>query len=593
MRVLEQQIDVTLPSTAIRMLIAQPFLEFQAPLQEPFRLEPGCAQHLEDAIDTTFARVAEFQPQFVLLPEFSVPGLPGVQRLAQHAASNAVLGPLVVVGGVSGLSKAEYTSLCTLPNVEQLDQENGPQHVQPDQWVNTSMTLVKDNTGAVTIWLQPKMSPSWPEENVNHQQMFQGGVARIFRAKFDNHVACRFLPLLCFDWIGLHAGAPVIDTVLQQFGTSYQESGSPQNLDWVFVLQHNASPNHATFLTTTQRVLTQAIHPFAKCRDLCVVMACTASARAPARGEPYGFSSLVFSPVAPFDSGGCRPTFATQSSRLRGSKILGTCKDVVFREMGECIHVAEVRVPATVVPNSTDRTAALVRAEAAPLVGGVVDPRIPAGSVPAVIKWVNDELDEVPDLCSAYFAGNPLQPVLQTSHDDVVARYRRLPSQDLAIRVDGACASRSNSDSALDPARDVDPGWDVSERAALRHVIQTLALVGGAAPIDVANSQLHGRHSATGIEIAAITGPTHADCVQAFQKLMGRTHAPIVFVSRDETQNVRHDPREVESFADPRRGAGVRLTDAHTLLTEARARPLNDYVAYIEELMNVQDRRII
>jgi hypothetical protein len=81
--------------------------------------------------------------------------------------------------------------------------------------------------------------------------------------------------------------------------------------------------------------------------------------------------------------------------------------------------------------------------------------------------------------------------------------------------------------------------------------------------------------------------------MQAFQKLAGRTHAPIVFVSRDDTNNTPHLPREVESFADPRRGAGVRLTDAHTLLNEARVRPQNGYAAYITELLNVQDRRII
>ncbi len=398
---------------------------------------------------------------------------------------------------------------------------------------------------------------------------------------------------MCFDWVGREAGVAVTDAVLQQFGAAYEATGSPQDLNWVFVLQHNPSPNHATFLTATQRILTQPIHAFARCRDAAVVMACTASARTPARRQPYGYSSLVFGPLAPFDSNGCRPTFATQSSRLRGATTLGTCKDVVFREMGECIHAAEVRIPATVVPNPTDRTAAIVQAEAIPLVGAVVDPRIPGTSVPAVVKWVNDELDEVPDLCAAYFAGNPLQPALQTSHNNVVAGYRRLPSQDLAIRVDGACASRFSRNSALDPAGDVDTAWDVPERSGLRHVIQTLTLVGGAAAIDIANSQLHARHSPTGIEIAAIAGPTHADCMQAFQKLAGRTHAPIVFVSRDDTNNMAHLPREVESFADPRRGAGVRLTDAHTLLSEARVRPQNDYAAYITELLNVQDRRII
>ena len=94
MRVLEQQIDVTLPSNAVRMLIAQPFLEFQAPVQEPFALTPASVQRLEDAIDNTFAKAAAYHPRFVLFPEFSVPGLVGIQRIAQHLASNAIQAPL-------------------------------------------------------------------------------------------------------------------------------------------------------------------------------------------------------------------------------------------------------------------------------------------------------------------------------------------------------------------------------------------------------------------------------------------------------------------------------------------------------------------
>ena len=86
MRVPGQQIDVTLPSNAVRMLIAQPFLEFQDPVQEPFALTPVSVRRLEDAVDNTFVKVAAYHPRFVLFPEFSVPGLAGVQRIAQHLA---------------------------------------------------------------------------------------------------------------------------------------------------------------------------------------------------------------------------------------------------------------------------------------------------------------------------------------------------------------------------------------------------------------------------------------------------------------------------------------------------------------------------
>ena len=50
----EQQISVTLPAAAVRMLIVQPYLELEPPLQEPFPLRPECSQHLLDAITNVF-----------------------------------------------------------------------------------------------------------------------------------------------------------------------------------------------------------------------------------------------------------------------------------------------------------------------------------------------------------------------------------------------------------------------------------------------------------------------------------------------------------------------------------------------------------
>ena len=361
------------------------------------------------------------------------------------------------------------------------------------------------------------------------------------------------------------------------------------------MLQHNPQPNHYTFLNSTNAFLTQtAAHPFVLRNDAAVVMACTASSRVPARAGPYGYSSLIFSPRAPFETNACPPTFATQSSRLRATNDLGTCKDVVFREMGECIHAAEVRVPNFVVPDPTDRTPALVRAEVHPLSGAAkADPRIPGCGVPAVVKWTNDELDGVPDLCTAYFVGTTLEGQIRNAQNQVVTGYRQLRSQDLAVRIDGACASRAaRAVGNGDPAADVDTSWNADERRGLHHVIQTLTLIGGAAELDLAGSQLHARHESGGAEIAAIYGSTHSLCLSAFKRLAERTHSPIVFVSRDDN-NATHLPREAESFADPRQGAGVRFTDSQTLLQAARNKTLAEYTQFITELLNVQDRPII
>ncbi len=574
------------------MLVVQPFLEFEDPTQEPFPLSQACNQRLLDAIDSVFETSGAHRPHVILFPEFALPGVEGVKRVATRLSSEAVASPTIVIAGVSGLPKVEYEHLCALPNVAVVDDENASARVQDTEWVNTSVTFVKDNNGALSLWVQPKLSPSWPEANYHHQAMFQGSLVRSFRAQFDNDVPCRFLSLLCFDWVGQETGLPVPEAVLQAFDLLCRDKGSPQDLQWVFVLQHNRSPNHPSFLTSTYRFLTQPSYPFVRRRDASVIMVSTASSRRPARSGPYGFSSLVFGPQAPFDSSGSRPTFATQPSRLRQSDTLGACKDVVFREMGECIHLFDVRIPNFVVADPTDRTAALIDAQALPLLGDVVDPRIPGRPVPAVVKWVNDELDNIPDFCATYFTHNPIEPALRRAHAKMVDGYRYLRSQDLALRIDGACASRAaRDDSGADPAADVDTAWDANERLGLHHVIQTLTLVGGAVNLDPVDAQLHAR-SELGVEIAAIAGATHYECLTAFKKFAARTHSPIVFVARD-ANNAVHLPREAESFADPQSHSGVRFTDAQTLLTEARTKPQNQYTQFVAELLNVDDRRII
>ena len=540
-------------------MFVQPFLDFMEPPLEPFPPSATCAQRLMDAIDSVFAKVTEHSPQMVLFPEFAIPGVQAVERVAAALSSTSVASPTIVIGGVSGLRKEAFDELCALPNIAAIDLVNAPSRVQNTQWVNASVTFVKDDEGAVKMWLQPKLSPSWLEASCHHQMMFPGSLVRLFRARFNNGVPCRFLSLLCFDWVGRESGVPLPEAILQQFNAECHTAGSPQDLQWVFVLQHNPAPNHATFLTATSRFLSEAAStPFVRRRDAAVVMVSTASSQRPSRGRPvrHGYSSLVFGSPAPFDSNGCWPTFATQSSELRSSDALLTCKDTVFREMGECIHIADVRVPNFVVPDPTDRTAPLVQARALPLVGAVVDPRIPNDVVPAVVKWTNDELDDVPDFCTTYFAGHALEPALRSAHGEMVDGYRRLRSQDLARRIEGACATRVLTNSGrIDPGSDVDTTWDGDERRGLRHVIQSLALLGSAVDLDLVACQLHAR-CGQGIEIAAITGRTHADCVRALRELTVRTHASIVCVSRDD-ENTRLLPREAERFADPRGYCGV------------------------------------
>lgn len=595
MQVAEYPIDVTLSANSVTMLIAQPFLEFARPLQEPFPLSNECGGRLLRAIDKVFEVARVSRPHFILFPEFSIPGIAGVLQVFEHLQDPNVSSPTVVIAGISGLCPVEYERICNLPQMTTPEAEIGPASVPKAGWINTTVTFVKSDNGMVSAFLQPKISPSWAELNTHHGSMFKGSVVRVFRARFNNHVACRFFSLLCFDWVGRDNGQVILGTLLNQLNAKYERDGSQQSIQWVFVLQHNPNPNHYTFLNSANEFLTQvADHPFVLRNHAAIVMASTACSKKPIRtGSQHGFCSLIFSPVAPFETKICPPTFATQSARLRGSNSLGACKDALFREMGECIHEAEVRVPNFVTVDPTDRTPPFAQAKAYPFSGGVVDARIPGESVPAVTKWANDELDGVPDLATQYFDGSPLQQLVQNAQDTVVSDYRRLSSQDLAFRIDSACASHADQTKfAGDPAGYVDAKWDKEEQNGLYHVVQTLTLVGSVSILNVPHSQLHARCDSTGIEITAVRGPTHGECLNSFKRLMNRTHAPIVLVTRDDN-NVRHLPKEFESFTDSRSGAGVKFTDSQTLFDAARGKSVPEYASFITELLDVPDRRII
>lgn len=591
--IVEEAINVTLPSTSVKMLLAQPFLQLRTPVQEPFTLSDDCRLRMSAGIANVLKIAATVQPHVILFPEFAIPGVQAVEDIkAQLLSIDSLHHPLILIGGVDGLTRDEYNALCTMNGLAvHVSPANAPENVGSDEWVNTSVMFIKDDSRELSLWLQPKISPSWGETNTVHQSMFQGTAISVFRARYDNQVPCRFFSLVCYDWIGHEKGMTVPSRLLAGFNDICMANGSPQDIHFAFILQYNPAPNDHTFLNATKQFLTLADqHPFVQRANATIVMTCTAGRNNPGRANSYGYTSLVFGPRAPFDTRVCQPTFST-TLRSKVSDALGTCKDVVFREMSECVHAATVRVPAYVVADSTDRTSPLEHAEVFSFGSSVNDPRVPGASVSPVTKWVNDELDDVPDFVTTYFQGNALQVPLKTAHDELITTYRELPSQELLLKLHTASASRViDKDCNAAPAADIED-WSTTERVGLHHVAESLGLVGSVANIDARGSSFHARCVESGVEIAAIRGTTHEDCKKALSTIANRTHSPILFVSRDDN-NVGFLPKELESFVDTR-DLGLKVTDAQTLLTHARSSTLEDYRKYMTELCNVTDRRVI
>lgn len=590
--VIQEPLDVTLPSESVRVLSVQPFISFKTPVQEPFPVSGECESRLMRGIDCVLDSVRSRSPQFIVFPEFSIPGLAGVSRLIDAFRSDSISTSTVLVGGLTSLSVQDFASLSEFDGVDvSVADANAPIHIPVDAWINTAVTITKCNDGAMRMCLQPKISPSWPESHNTHQQMFKGKALHLFKATFEGGLPCHFFTSLCYDWIGRESGTTVPNTLLQQFNNSCSASGNPQHVNWVFLLQHNPRPNDDTFLSAAREFLTDPEYEFVNRDDAALVMACTASSLSPSRYGDYGCSSVIFNPRAPFDMRACPSTFTTSGAKIRKSTALRTCKDTVFREMGECFHVFDLRNPRRVRPDATDRTLPIDDANVFSFSGDRTEPRLPGAPVSAVVKWINDELDQVSDLANDCLVGCPLELSIATSQGLIAADYRSLRSQTAAEHVHHSKASAAHADEALDPASMADD-WDQEEREGLEHVIHSLAIVGFQNAIDVCGACIHGRHEREGVELAAIRGEKHSDCFEAFVKWSSKTHSPLLLISRDR-HNTAPLPRELKHFADPGRSAGVKVTDAQTLLVKARQCTTEELQSFTSELFDVSDRRII
>lgn len=590
--IISEQLDVTLPSERVRILSAQPFISFRDPTQEPFPVSDECESRLLKGLGCVLDAARLHSPQFVLFPEFSIPGLKAVERIIDVMREDSIASPTILFGGLTSLTVQEFASIADLQDVDvNVAAENSPVHIPDEAWVNTSVAIVKANDGKLSIWLQPKLSPSWPESNNTHQGMYKGRALHLFRCAFEDGLPCHFFAALCYDWIGQECGTTAPKLLLQEFNDTCSATGSPQYVNWVFVLQHNRKPNDDTFLAAAREFLIDPDFTFVNRDDAAIVMACTASTLTPGRNGDYGYSSVIFNPRAPFDTRACPSTFTANGAKLRNSQALRICKDAVFREMGECFHIFDMRNPRRVREDSTDRTLPIDHADVFSFTGDTVDPRLPGGPVPAVLKWLHDELDDIPEIAPQCLLGCPLESDIAQSQVTISDDHRELTSQNAAEHIHRSKASAIKIDVSVDPASMVDD-WGQDERDGLEHVVHTLAIIGTAEDIDVTATHFHARQQDSGVEIAAIRGEKHSDCFEAFDKWSAQTHSPMLLISRDR-QNTEPMQRELESFADPGRSSGIKVTDAQTLLAKARKCTTAELKTFTAELFDVSDRRII
>jgi hypothetical protein len=535
---IEVPLALCLPSTCLGMVLAQPMIRLEEPPHEPFRWDPRAVSGQLEMISRTLhlakEGVGSSKAHFTVFPEYSIPGHVGIAAVDQMVAATDWPNGTVVIGGVDGLSKREFLELYTAFEIQRISLDISTL-VLDHEWINCSVIWVREDTGEVRRFLQPKIRPCWAEMRTSALNMFRGRWIYLFQAKYNqDNFPCNFLSLICFDWVASLAGRTICDEILDLLSNRWQ--GNPKPLHWVFVPQYNEEPNHPAFLQSTHTFLDSSHHPTVDRCHTCVVMANAAVQQSPCHSGRGGFSACIFGPGAPFDCRSCRPTVCMKPERLRNNARLNNYSDVVFREMGECIHAFTVRVPRFVRRDPTDHTFPIEDAIVYSA-SGHVEPRRPNAPVPAAVKWANDCIDVLDSLADTALSGRPLESEVRESQNSVTNQLRMV-SQDLLMYRMSIC---SGHDYSISPDQKLESNvdlWGLSEESAIMAQVHGLSLLGVCGDLCVDKAVHHGvirTPSGQFCSIAIIRAPTYEDCRKHFDKWVSKTIMdPVIFIAESD-----------------------------------------------------------
>lgn len=538
--------DVTLPSDCVGVVIAQPYLSLTG--TEPYQCIPAAKARQLVVLADTLA-VARAKPHgapkthFTVFPEYSIPGLDGIALVETTLRNVDWPNGTIVIAGADALSRTDFVTLAGAQGTHLNTSHNGLARIAQNEWINCGVTWVKAGDGTVERWLQPKLYPAWPEQNIYCQDMFRGNSVFTFKGPLEDGTLYRFCSLVCFDWIATVHNQKAWRWVLEDLRRQATDAQAELSLSWLFIIQCNPKPSHDSFLTEVIGFFDQTTFPNVRRDRACLVFANSAGKAVPGRSDPdlYGSSSLVFSRQTLFAESTCHPTFCSGGLRFRSSTLLSDHRDLLFRERGACIHSFVQVNPNSLNSGAAGRTIALGNAFVFPL-DGTTDPRAPGAAVPACVKWLNDELDELASL-SARYPTAALAVQADTTHRHSLLALRGISPQSATHAVKLAA-----KDSKADHADD----WDRTEAEALEHLVHTLDIIGigfpqptvGAEPAHATvmmNNQI--------IDLLAIRGNTHEGCIEHSKGFVPRPRRQVLLISRDRDNTPWR--RKFGSFLQP------------------------------------------
>jgi predicted amidohydrolase len=364
------------PTDRLPMLFLAPHLELIR-TEAGFRLTNASSARQQRTISDCIERAKEHQIRFVVMPEYSLP----LSSFAQlDAEIRRVEWPVnsVVIAGLEPISFATFSELL----VQSSNPEASKNAVAGDSsFVNICSVWIRNSEGEVRNYLQPKQKEARAEQAT--QGMYEGNFILLFRSDMIS-----FAILVCFDCIGIEF-ADLIAAM-----TAGVPDGSSKDLNMLFVIQHNDHPEHSSFTSFAQELL--SVRPKLR-TDLSAAVAFVNSAsehHGRAHQESYGRSAIYYARRGNWT--GCHDqgpltvvpnTFAIENCET-------TLVRVRFREDGPSVHEFSFYIPSLVGPSAGEPKYPLANAVSSKMdTHGTLGPSV---SVPSLKKVFFDWISPAP-----------------------------------------------------------------------------------------------------------------------------------------------------------------------------------------------------
>lgn len=581
-KVKEILLEITFPDTGLGMVFMQPFVELHD--DRSFHWHSDKKQKQIDRIIRTLeiSKLAEHgcdRTHFTFFPEYAIPGLDGVQRIQDYLENEEWKDNTIVVGGVDGLSKDQYTELCNADRTF-FHVENAPGELREPQWVNCCVIWVKYG-GGVERYVQPKLVRAREEELRQAGQMWVGKAVYVFVPKISIHdtpLPFRFLVLICKDWIGNIGGTSALECVLSNFWE--QRDNKPVDIHMCAVIKRNAKPDYPHFFQSTSDYLRARTYPGIRRADGMVLFVNNAGRCDPGHCSEYGKSGFVFPPDCSFltHREHCPPSYT-----LKRRSGFASCKEARFRENGACIVSFKIVPPISSIV-TRDAANPLLPIDPAiihpidDIVGtGTMDPRAAGMEVPAAIKWVYDHLDNL-DFVLENRETHLLRGTLEQSHHTICRDIRGESNEALCKHIalascnideidDMWIGEKRNGEWVSPPIANVD-NWrsnerDSNERDSLECLVHSLSVLNLWKTVSIGGTTAHaklkcGRET---VDIVVVTGGNHGKCFKyatdkhlptAQNKVLVITHDGRSLLS-DREQRHFNSPDDKDNITDPYR----------------------------------------